>query len=210
MPNAVNNDYFLPVENKTPKHQNQLDKDAFLKLLLAQLQNQDPLNPMEDKEFIAQMAAFSSLEQLTNINQKLEKWGETALQANLLAFTDFVGKEIRWHQIVEGNHDSEEPVITEGKGTVASVQFLGDTVKIILDDGTSLSPANISEVLKGPAEHPLLQASYFIGKTVSWLDDQQGEHAGVVKSVAIKNGILSAFLQDDSVIDIRKIIKIES
>jgi len=47
---------------------NDLDRNAFLNLLMTQLRYQDPLNPMDDREFIAQMAQFSSLEQMQNLN----------------------------------------------------------------------------------------------------------------------------------------------
>ena len=67
-----------------------LGKDAFLKLLIAELSNQDPLNPMEDREFVSQMATFSSLEQMQNMNKTLESMAE----ANKFSAVQYIGKAI--------------------------------------------------------------------------------------------------------------------
>ncbi len=68
----------------------ELDKEAFLKLLIAQLSNQDPLNPMEDREFIAQMAQFSTLEQMTNMSKSLDKM----VDSDKYSAVSYVGKTV--------------------------------------------------------------------------------------------------------------------
>jgi flagellar basal-body rod modification protein FlgD len=76
-----------------------LDKDAFLKLLTTQLQNQDPLNPTDSTEFTAQLAQFSSLEQLSNVNATLNTLKLYEASINNAQAVGFIGKDI----IANGN-----------------------------------------------------------------------------------------------------------
>jgi flagellar basal-body rod modification protein FlgD len=71
-----------------------LGKDDFLQMLVAQLQNQDPLSPMDGTDFVAQLATFSSLEQLTNMNSQLAMQGlYQATMINTQA-VNLLGKEV--------------------------------------------------------------------------------------------------------------------
>ncbi|HLU21900.1 flagellar hook assembly protein FlgD [Lederbergia graminis] len=183
-----------------------LGKDDFLKLLMVQLQNQDPMNPMQDKEFIAQMATFSSLEQMTNMNQAIEKLVQAETQSSLISYSKFVGKEVTWHMVNEGGN-SEQPNILEGKGVIQSVQFVGDTVKFFTEDGLELSPANISQVHDSTYETPLIRASALIGKNVSWLDGKETVNA-IIQSVSQQNGKIMLQTENGDSISTNQITKI--
>ena len=78
----------------TSSKDSDLGKDDFLNLLVAQLQNQDPLSPMESTEFTSQLAQFSSLEQLSNVNVNLEYLQMYQSSINNAQAVSFIGKNI--------------------------------------------------------------------------------------------------------------------
>ncbi|QAS50994.1 flagellar hook assembly protein FlgD [Halobacillus litoralis] len=75
---------------------NSLGKDDFLKILMAQIKNQNPLDPMKDKEFISQMTEFSSLEQMTNMSQSLQGFMDSQSMPPLIQYSGLIGKEVTY------------------------------------------------------------------------------------------------------------------
>ena len=90
-----------------------MGKDDFMKLLLAQMKYQDPLNPMESTEYAAQLAQFSSLEQLANLNENVTKSMETnyflTQSINNTMTAALIGKEVKM-----GN----ESITVNGQGSI--------------------------------------------------------------------------------------------
>jgi len=71
-----------------------LGKDSFMQLLVTQLQYQDPLNPMDNTEFTAQLAQFSQLESLENMSTTLETLSELQASMNNMQSVSFIGKTV--------------------------------------------------------------------------------------------------------------------
>lgn len=183
-------------QTETRKTGDSLGKDDFLKLLLTQLQNQDPSSPMDNTEFISQMATFSSLEQLVNIGTKLDDMMELNQQSSLMNYNSFIGKEVTWHKLDEGNEDL---AIEEGSGIVDTIQFKEGSVYLILEDGTKLEPANISELKQsGSGSNGLASASELIGKQVAWNDETNGEQTATVTSVSMNSGKIQYEVNDEA------------
>jgi len=76
------------------KKHNKMGKDEFLKLLTVQLQNQDPLKPVDQKKFAADLAQFSQLEQLANMNTKLDSMNENVPVESKFYGASFLGKMV--------------------------------------------------------------------------------------------------------------------
>jgi flagellar basal-body rod modification protein FlgD len=78
----------------------ELNKDDFLNLMVTQLKNQDPLNPLDNNEFISQTTQFSSLEQLINIGESIKGLAESqtngSINNNLYSASNFIGKEVKY------------------------------------------------------------------------------------------------------------------
>ncbi|MEJ9231120.1 flagellar hook assembly protein FlgD [Peribacillus butanolivorans] len=187
-----------------------LGKDDFLKLLLTQLQNQDPSSPMDNTEFIAQMATFSSLEQMMNIGSQIDELIGLNQQNSLMNYNSFVGKEVTWHILDESG---ENLAIEEGEGIVESIQYKGDNIYFILEDGTKLQPANISAMKQSSTtSNSLTNASELIGKRVTWNDEENGDLSAVVTSVSMNKGKVQIEVDDESgtKLSLEQLIKIAS
>jgi flagellar basal-body rod modification protein FlgD len=100
---------------------NQLGKDAFLQLLLMQLRNQDPLNPMNDREFITQMAQLSSLEATQGLNSQVDMLLLAQMQTQALQMVD--------HNIEYLDENGQRQT-----GTVTGVRLDGIPPKLMIGD----------------------------------------------------------------------------
>lgn len=108
-----------------------LDKDDFLKLLLVQMQNQDPLEPMDNTESIAQMAEFSSLEQMTNINQSMETLLTAYNNSSKSNALSMIGRQAEgFITSQKANGDSEQTVVT---GVVRGVDYTTETATVVIE-----------------------------------------------------------------------------
>jgi len=110
-----------------------LGKEEFLKILIAQLQNQDPLSPVDDKEFIAQLAQFSTLEQMQNMSYDF----------NVMRGMDLIGRTVYAEvynditgQLVPVAGEVDSAIFSNGKLylTIGDINITLDDIKMVLSD----------------------------------------------------------------------------
>jgi flagellar basal-body rod modification protein FlgD len=140
--------------SSTTTDKSALGKDEFLKLLVAQLKYQDPLEPMENGEFISQMATFSSLEQMNNLNNSFEQLSADfnffmvnnfALQQTT-GMINVIGQEVSYQNpdSVDEEGNMIEDILT---GTVSSV-LMQDGVPFFMVNNQKIALGSVTEIRK--------------------------------------------------------------
>ncbi len=119
------------VQEKTTTTSNELGKDAFLQLLVTQLQYQDPTNPMEDRDFITQLAQFSSLEQMQNIAKQTTEANANAAVGKFASTT-----------VYNSTTGTTETV----SGYVVGTRKSGDDFYLVLENGSEMNYTDVESV----------------------------------------------------------------
>jgi flagellar basal-body rod modification protein FlgD len=186
-----------------------LGKNDFLKLLVAQLEHQDPLAPQEGQEFAAQLAQFSSLEQLTNINDNLEASQAFDLALSNSSMVNLIGKTV----------DAPGNKFELGKGETETLGFsLGEdasevSIDIFNSAGTNVASLSIGTQSAGQKEFvwpgtdssgaPLPAGTYSFGVSA---EDASGNFieagtfsAGVVSDILFDEGETFAIVNGQKV-----------
>ena len=123
-----------------------LDKDAFFKLMLTQMKNQDPTNPMKSHEMAAQLANFSSLEQMQNMNRTLDEMKNGQKPSENFQALNLIGKAVAGDssQVLRGPNDKEHDFKFNLPLEAAEV-----SVKVRDAEGTVVRTYNLKGLKKG-------------------------------------------------------------
>ena len=149
---TYNSDAYAASKPKETKANDDLGKDAFLQLLVTQLQNQDPLNPQDNSSYIAELAQFSSLEQMTNVAKSLENLGTVVnnIDTSVLVgqLSGMIGKGIDWVETINEADEEGNPISHSEKlsGIVAGVTIVEGNPSILVDVDGEKYTVDISNV----------------------------------------------------------------
>ena len=125
---------------------NDLDKNAFLKLLITQLENQDPTDPQDNSEFVAQMAQMTNInESLGQINTLVSNMDTSVLVGQL---SGMIGKGVDWEMSIESADENGKPVVNTQtmSGVITGVTMADGVTKIIVQSGLQKHTVDIADI----------------------------------------------------------------
>jgi flagellar basal-body rod modification protein FlgD len=121
----------------TPSAANTLTANDFIKFLVTELQNQDPLNPTDSNQMLSQMSEIGQLESSTNLQTSLTGMVQ---QNQMAAAAGMIGK------YVQGTDQTKNPI----NGTVAAVQVNSSGVNLVLTSGVTMPMSNVTGITNAP------------------------------------------------------------
>src|SRR5699024_257390 len=136
----IDDSYYLSNQPDYRTPNPELGKDEFLKILMTQLQNQDPLDQMDDKDFVAQMATFSQLEQTMNMASSINKLVENQSISPVVQYSHMIGKEVTYEDV---NDDEMKELVTS---EVVSVSQKNGSAIFELENGKEIKADEINKV----------------------------------------------------------------
>lgn len=209
MPDSINTDNFSPYtssvnKNKTPngtpivgKDYDPLGKNAFLKILAAELANQDPTQNMDSTQYISQLAQFSSLEQMSNLNTTMANFANQSLLGKGVTLSSLNSKGEYITGIVYSVQDNDgTPTYTvqyEDDGKIKEIKVNKSDIKYVVHaQDETLKPLNslVTTLTNMYGDNSFLLASSFMDKEVELSEkDENGNNiVGTVTSVYKDNG----------------------
>jgi flagellar basal-body rod modification protein FlgD len=130
-----------PLANSSSGGSGIVDKDDFLQLLVTQMQHQDPLNPQDPAQFTAQLAQFSSLEQLIEVNASLQSLGDQQTANERISASNYIGHNARiLGTMVQVNQGEATPIRFETLHDSAAVSLTVYNADGVLVDYVDLGP----------------------------------------------------------------------
>jgi flagellar basal-body rod modification protein FlgD len=121
----VSNPLLAGLKNRAEPEGEELDKNAFLKLMVAQMNNQDPLSPQENSEFVAQLAQFSSVEGIENMNKTMSQMANSMQSSQALQASGLVGRTV--------HINTDTSILSEGGVITGNINLENSTSNLMVN-----------------------------------------------------------------------------
>lgn len=196
----------------------ELDRDDFLQLLIAQLEWQDPLNPMEDTEMVSQLAQFSSLDQLTSMNESMDSLSEQLATQIGMSAVNYIGKEVEAYGSSMSKDGDSISTVTYTLPEDAVTGY----AHVIDEDGQIVASVELTDLAEG--DHAFVwnglntsgdeadDGQYAIAFTAENADGESlsitAQVSGTVTSVYTENGSTMLGLSDGRTVNLLNVGKI--
>lgn len=213
MADSVTNKVYVPKEynyknmKEADKSGLNFDSNAFMKLLIEQLKNQDPLSPMDNTQIVQQTSMMAMVERLTKIEELMEESNSSLL--NVKEYEGLIGKDATysWQQEVDGEMTKQEKT-----GTISAVKMVDGKVQFQIDGywmtRDKISGIESKSVTSGSLLDNTLKYSQMIGKQVTYKETQttttggqptttEVEKTGVVTGLSLKDNKVELTLADN-------------